>query len=427
MGRRGPIKRKSQRRLLEKKKKRRKKVMQRKKVSLLFTFLVPLLLNAGDRGISKDRILFGQTAVFSGPNRSLGEFYQNGILAAFQEINQKGGVGGRKLELRSLDDGYEPEQALANTKKFLKEDDVFAIIGGVGTPTAHRILPVLQKGKIPFVGPFTGAEFLYDRKTYDNVINLRASYLDELKASVKHSFETLGKRRFGIIYQDDNFGRYVFQAYKKVLDSYGLPILAKTTHSRNAHAVHSSLFTVAKFDLDTVLVVGSYAANSSIINMSRSLGDDYVMLNLSFVLSRSLRERLQSSGKDIYVTEVVPNPMNRNLRVVQRFQRAMKDYRKNKKEKTPVETYFNEVSLEGYILGRYVSSVLDRMDGELTRGRFMAEGLSLKPFHIDDWTIQFKPGTNGGSEYIRLIHLGDTGDGVWGNARELATDKKAQK
>ena len=235
----------------------------------LWAAAVVLLLAAPGRAPG-EVVLFGQSACFTGPNKRLGLNYRAGLLAAFDERNARGGVRGRTLELLSLDDAYEPEQAAANAERFALEDEVLAVIGGVGTPTAKRIAPVLRTAGIPFVGPFTGADFLRNAERFPNVINLRAGYLDETRVLVDHIFRDRGKRRLGIIYQDDAFGRSVLKNYKSVLDGHGLPILGKTAFSRNTHAVHASLFGLAKADLDAILIVGTYATNSEIINLAHS-------------------------------------------------------------------------------------------------------------------------------------------------------------
>lgn len=365
---------------------------------------LPLLLapwpsRAAD-GVHPDKIVFGQSACLSGPNRDLGSHYRAGILVAFGERNALGGIDGRPLELMTRDDGYEPEQAAANAERFVAEDDVLAVIGGVGTPTSKRIAPVLRAAKMPFVGHITGAGFLRDAEQYPNVVNLRASYQDEIRMLVNHTVRDHGKKRFGIIYQDDAFGRSGLRGYKVALDEHGLPLLAKAAFSRNTHAVHASLFTLAKADLDVILVVGTYTTNSDIINLAKSLGHDYIMANLSFVLSYELRKRIDVPGSRIVVTEVVPDVNDANSRVVQSFRRALRaaGERTGKSELPAV----NEVSLEGYILGRFVVAVLERMDGEWTRERFLDPALRSGPVPIDDWKVEFQPGTNTGSNYVRL-------------------------
>lgn len=154
-----------------------------------FRFLVaPALLfalsgtaAAGDSGVSKEKIVFGQVAALDGPARALGQGMREGIVAAFEEANRAGGIAGRKLELRSVDDGYEPERTIEATTKMLGEDKVFALVGSVGTPTSSASQPLATAAKVPFIGPFSGAEFL--RNPYNRyVVNIRSSYFQETEA-----------------------------------------------------------------------------------------------------------------------------------------------------------------------------------------------------------------------------------------------------
>src|SRR5246127_3509454 len=93
-------------------------------------------------GVSADTILFGQAAVLEGPASALGQGMRTGIQAAFDEINKKGGIHGRKLKLVSIDDGYEPDKSIAAVKKLIEDEKVYALIGPVGTPTANAAQPV---------------------------------------------------------------------------------------------------------------------------------------------------------------------------------------------------------------------------------------------------------------------------------------------
>ena len=130
---------------------------------------------------------------------------RQGILAAFEAANRGGGIFGRTLELKSLDDGYEPEKTIEATKKLIDEDKVFALVGAVGTPTSKAGQPIATAAKVPFIGPFTGAEFL--RNPYNRyVVNIRSSYFQETEAWIDHLVKDLAISRIAILYQDDAFG-----------------------------------------------------------------------------------------------------------------------------------------------------------------------------------------------------------------------------
>src|SRR3984957_2318017 len=132
-------------------------VLQPRVLGGLLLLLLADPVRAGEVGVWPDRILFGQAAALSGPSSALGVKMRQGILAAFAEINAKGGVHGRRLELISRDDGYDPDRSVAQTVKLIEEDQVFALIGAVGTPTTTATAPIAKAKSVPVIGPFTGA------------------------------------------------------------------------------------------------------------------------------------------------------------------------------------------------------------------------------------------------------------------------------
>ena len=128
--------------------------------------LAAVLPAAAEDGVSADKIMFGQAAALSGPAGQLGQGMKIGMEAAFAEVNKAGGVRGRKLELKSIDDGYEPTQSIEAVKKLLTDDKVFAIAGAVGTPTAMATLPIASAAGAPFIGAFTGSGALRECLTH---------------------------------------------------------------------------------------------------------------------------------------------------------------------------------------------------------------------------------------------------------------------
>jgi ABC-type branched-subunit amino acid transport system substrate-binding protein len=162
------------------------------------TFMAAATAAWAEDGVFDDRIVFGQSAALDGPAEALGRGMEVGILAAFDEINRAGGIEGRMLELITYDDGYEPERAIANVTHLIEDDHVFAIIGEVGTPTSGAVQPITGQAGVPFLAPFTGAEFLRD-PALQNVVNIRASYGQEAEAWVEHLTSDLGLDRIAIL------------------------------------------------------------------------------------------------------------------------------------------------------------------------------------------------------------------------------------
>ncbi len=352
-------------------------------------------------GVTGDAVTFGQSSCFSGFCRGSGLQYRAGILAAFHERNRQGGVKGRKLELRSMDDGYDPDAAAANAKKLAASDEVFAVIGGLGTPTAKRAAPILREAMVPFVGVLTGADFLRDADRFPNVVNLRTGYNEETRKLVNHMFAELGARRFGIIYQDDAFGRSVLTGYKAALADLKLPVLAKASYTRHTHAVQGSVFVMAKADLDAVMLAMNTDVAAAAINTARSLGHRYLLGLLSIVDIERLKALVDYRIDPILLTRVTPDLEDRSVKLVVRFRSVLADYKSSEPE--AAERVVDPKSLEGYILGRFVADVLERMPGEPNRTEFLSTALTSGPVVIDDWTIAFGAGGNAGSSYVRLI------------------------
>jgi branched-chain amino acid transport system substrate-binding protein len=120
-------------------------------------------------------VVLGQSAPLTGPAAQLGIQFREGAKLYFNQVNAKGGINGRTIELRTLDDGYEPEKTAANTKKFVA-DEVFALFGYIGTPTSLAALPLATESKTPFFAPFTGAQSL--REPFNRyAIHVRACQL----------------------------------------------------------------------------------------------------------------------------------------------------------------------------------------------------------------------------------------------------------
>lgn len=368
---------------------------------LALALLLAPPLSAAAPGVSADAVVFGQTVSISGPARSAGLLFQSGLLAALAERNALGGVGGRVLKLISLDDGYEPARAAANAKRFAAENDVLALIGGTGTPTTKRAAPVLRNAGIPLVGVLSGADFLRDARRYPNLVHLRASYSQEVRALVDHIVHDHGKKRFGIIYQDDAFGRSILKSYRAALAGHKLRVLAKASFSRNTHAVHAGLFVLQKADLDVLMIGGTSAASAEIINLANDLGYDYIMTILSIAQPKSLGRNLDAPGNKILMSDVLPDANDTSRKIVRSYQRAMRA-RADKERNRSVQPAFSQLSLEGYILGRFVIAVLERTGKEVTRERFLQQALASGVMLIDDWAVEFKPGTNFGSKYVRM-------------------------
>src|SRR5215472_4243972 len=268
-----------------------------------------------DPGVTPDKIVFGQEAALDGPASALGQGMRDGINAAFAEANKAGGVKGHKLELISADDGYEPTKAIAAAKKLIDEDKVFALVGSVGTPTSAAVEPIAAEAGAPFIGPFTGAEFLRD-PAKAHVVNVRASYFQETEAMVQHLTEDLGVKSIAIFYQDDSFGQAGLAGVKKALEKRQMQLAAEGTYERNTTAVKSGLLAIQKAKPEAVIMIGAYKPCAEFIKLAQQIKLDAVFVNISFVGSDALAKELGPAGTGVVVTQVVPFPEDPSIDLV---------------------------------------------------------------------------------------------------------------
>jgi branched-chain amino acid transport system substrate-binding protein len=352
-----------------------------------------------DDGVSKDKILFGQVAALNGPAGALGSGMREGILAAFEEANRAGGVQGRKLELKSVDDGYEPEKTIKATKKIIAEDKIFALVGSVGTPTSKAGQPIATGAKVPFIGPFTGAEFL--RNPYNRyVVNIRSSYYQETEAWIEHLTKDLGITRIAILYQDDAFGLAGLEGVKMAMAKRNMSPVASGTFKRNTTAVKSALLDIMKGEPEAVVTVGPYKPIAEFIKVARAQKLNVVFVAISFVGSDSLAEELGNQGAGVVISQVVPFPWDGALPVVLAYRAAIAAVSPNAKP--------GFVSLEGYLVGRLTVEALKRIQGEPSREALL-DAITKVPFDLGGVKLSFGPANNQGSDQVYFTVLQSNG------------------
>ncbi len=351
-------------------------------------------------GVFEDHILFGQSAAFEGPAQELGRSMQAGILAAFKEINDQGGVHGRRLELKSLNDSYEPDKAIANTRQLIKEG-VFALIGAVGTPTSKAVVPVTEENPIPYLAPMTGAEFLRDN-AHHTVINLRASYYQETEEMVKRLTVDRKIKRIAILYQDDSFGRAGLRGVLRALEKRKLFAIGTGVFSRNTVAVKTALLDLKAVEPEAVIIIGPYQPTATFIKWAHRLGmESAVFMTLSFVGSNALAKELGAEGNGVVVTQVVPFPTGDTVPISALYRAALKAYDPSI---TP-----GFISFEGYLGGRLAIYALQQCGAKVDRDCIHSALRSGSDIDLDGFLLRFGKYDNQGSDRVFLTAIGSDG------------------
>ena len=353
-------------------------------------------------GVFPTQIVFGQSAALSGPASGLGVNMRIGIEAAFYEANQNGGVQGRRFALISMDDAYEPDIAITNTNTLIEEQEVFALIGAVGTPTSRSAAPIASEAGIPYLTPFTGADFLRDVSRLGTVVNLRASYFQETEEMVERLTEDLGIRRIAIMYQDDSFGRAGLRGVVAALDRRDMALVSSGVYPRNTTAVKTALLDVWEGRPEAVILIGAYEPIATMISWAKRTGMESIFMTLSFSGGRALAEELGSFGKGVYVTQVVPFPRDESHPAVSAYLEALAVYDPS----APADF----VSLEGYLAGRLAIEAVRSCGEEVNHDCFFKGIKESDEIDIDAFKLYFGPDDNQGSDAVFLSVIGSDGE-----------------
>lgn len=349
-------------------------------------------------GVFDDRVVFGQSAAFGGPAQALGNAMRLGIEAAFHEKNRAGGVHGRTLELVTMDDRYEPGFAYANTRDLITKEQVFGLIGGVGTPTSRSALSLVESHAVPFLAPFTGAGFLRN-PDLESVVNLRASYAQETEYMIERLTEDLGITKVAVMYQNDSYGQSGLSGVLDALERRGLEPVKTWYYERNSSAVKAAVFHIGAVRPEAVIMIGAYQPVAKAISLLRE-DIDPVFMAVSFVGSNALARELGSEASGVFITQVVPIPDDTHIPIVTEYLAALESF------DATAEPGF--VSLEGYMAGRLAIIGLETCK-DLTRTCFLDSLHNSTSIDLSGVALEYGPGDNQGSDEVFITVINELG------------------
>ncbi len=356
---------------------------------------------ASQTGVSRKEIRLGMSADFSASARGLSIELYRGAMAYLIQRNQAGGVNGRNISITAYDDKYQPDLAIENTLRLMK-DDVFALFSYVGTPTMIRTLPLLrmrQSDHFLLFFPFTGADASrippYDAFSF----NLRASYDQETQGLIDH-FVAAGRKRIAVFYQADAYGRTGWAGVRKALASHGLEVAGEATYKRGSpydQSYDGQVAIMERIKPDAIVCVGTYAACAGFVRDMRNRQVDAPVATISFVGSdamlRLLADAEQKTKKDytsrLVSSQVVPSYEDTTLPVVREYRAAMDRYRYDIMPpdellypggKTPETEYtplpYSFISFEGYLNAKLFVAILERMGSNPSRAKLAPAALA---------------------------------------------------
>ena len=346
------------------------------------------------------RIVLGQSAAFSGPAMQLGTQFHAGAKLHFDQLNAKGGVGGRAIEIRQLDDGYEPDRCQANTERLIK-DEVFALFGYIGTPTSLAAQPLAARDRVPFVAPFTGAQAL--REPFQrHVFHLRASYNDET-ALIVRQLTHLGLKKIAVFHQNDAYGQAGLDGVTLALAEHKLQPAGTATVERNSEDVRAAVDKLVPLRPDAIVQIGAYQACAAFIRAARKAGFGGTFHNVSFVGTKALADALGKDGAGVVVSQVMPSPYSVANGLTRDFAEAARKAGKGSMQP-------NYSSIEGFLAARVLTEGVRRAPaGRVTREGLIAGLESIERQSFGGFDVSFSARNHVASKFVELSML--TGDG----------------
>lgn len=356
-------------------------------------------LACAETGVTASTITLGMSAPFSGASGPYGVEMRESISAYFQQVNASGGVNGRELKLVALDDGYEVDRTVSNTKSLLNEHKVFSLLGYYGSSATAAVIPIFSAAKTPLVGTISGAD---DIRAPVNryMFHVRASYADETEAII-NQWATLGLKNFAVFYQNDGFGKSGLNGVNAALKKYNLTPTALGTVERNSGDVSAAVAAIAKARPQAVVMVSVYKASAEFIRQMKKTGQSPQFAVLSPVGSNLLSKELGDSSRGVGISQVMPSPTNDIVPLVKDYRRLMVQAKKEQ-----AITYFG---LEGYLSARVLVEAMKKAGKDLTREKVVEALEGMHQMDIGGYRIDYSPTNHNGSKFVDVIVIGKDG------------------
>ena len=321
-------------------------------------------------GVTDTSVLVGCSNSFSGPLVYPGtQLVNNGLEAYFGYVNARGGVHGRQILTQYYDDGYKPQNAVANTKRLVDRDNVFAIVSSQGTGAVMATVKFLTQNKVPLIFPFQGVP-LSGQKT---IFTSFTPYPNQSELVVTWLVKVKGFKRIGILYQDDKYGYTFRDPAKKILAKFGLKLIAAESYKRGAKDLSAQVAKLRNANLDACLLVATPPPGAAFIKEAHKQGWKNTKIISSGPLTDEKYINLAGGvGEGIWGLSLWPDPVHSNDPAVVEYRKIMQKYGKDR-DKTP-----NRYSLYGYFYAKLFVAGLQKAGRNLTRESYITALESIK-------------------------------------------------
>lgn len=352
-----------------------------------------------EEGVTDNAILIGQTIGLTGPVAGAVKEMNEGAHAYFTSVNSSGGVNGRKIELRILDDKFSPELAAKNAETLLKKEKVFALFQSRGTPQTEAILPHLAANKTPLVAPSTGGQSFH-APVNPWVFNVRAKYQDEVVKAIEH-FNTIGMKSIGLLTyeKDDPLGLDGVTGFEKGMAAYKLTPAFIQIFPRNNADFNATAEKIIAANPQALVIVSSGKNTIEVIKAIRSKGGHMQIMVMSNNSSQEFIRDLGPAGAGVMVAQITPPPNLITTRLGKEFQAAAKI----------TGATMSYAAMEGYVSAKVLVEGLKKAGRNLTRDSFIKAMESMQRVDLGGVLVTYSPSDHSGSEFVELTMLSKDG------------------
>ena len=369
--------------------------------------LAALALTAGcalaQQGVSKTEITIGSIQDLSGPAVSLGKQARLGMMLRVDEINEQGGINGRKLKLIVEDSGYDPKKAFLAAQKLVNQDKIFIMVGHIGTAHNLAAMPVQFEKNVVNFFPLTAAREMYE-PLHKLKYAFSVTYFDQIRKTAPKLVKEKGIKKVCTLYQDDEFGLEVMRGGEAGLKSIGMDYTEKTSYKRGA-TDFSSQVAKMKAAACEMVVLGTIARETiGTIGESRKTGFNPVFLASNAAYNDAIHKLGGKAMDGLYSSMTAQNPYLDDSSQPIRFWA-------NK-----FKTKFNEdpsvFSVYGYLIVDTFAKVAEKTGQNLTTDNFakVMDTMSTPPDIFGSPSTSFSPTKHMGSDAARLSQIVD---GKW--------------
>lgn len=351
-----------------------------------------------ETGVTDSEIIVGSSVSASGPLGPLGAGIRDGAAAYFAHVNKQGGVAGRKLKFIALDDAYTVERTVANVKKLINDERVFALLGVTGTPSVMATIPIAGAANVPLFGPFTGAVEIR-REFNRNLFTVTASYGEEMEKIVEH-ITTFGITKIAVVYLNNGFGTSGLAGVEQAMQKRNLKILGAVPVEANSSDIKAAADAMAKISPQVIIMATAGKVSADYIQEYKTKEPNTQFYCLSVTSNAQLSKVLGANIRGIAVSQTMPFPWSASSKLV-------KDYQDITKSST--QTDYSYAGLQGFLSARVFVEGLRRVGRELTRDKLITSLENMSRVDIDGYQISFSPTNHHGSKFVDLTVLGKDG------------------